>query len=894
VCLCVLSLTGAAPAKLHANGRAVPRVVLHWPNSPVRHLKRLRDSSNTTPTFSANLRGGVAFSGNTLLTCPNNVSSRKLRAKNRRDSPLRSQDSTACVAGNNNDFNMKYVNVDSSDGHFDSSTATLTVPTNARVMRAFLYWGADLSEGVRRANTDPSGPNTAAADAAPANGNATQEPSCTNPALPPACDHPLGNTLWRTAELRVGSGTYTPVDATAPLSDGVWKGIASWYNQPGNAPGFAYQVRADVTAAVQAGLSTTKRRSARGADKQITVTVANVQAGKGYNRHGGWNLLVVWQSPTAAFRDITIFDGFEYVQVEGGQQLVVGPLNFTGFRTPTGGKVDAHLTTWTYEGDRAITGDYLALGPVSTSGKCDVQKPQTDPLHPADNFFNSRISRDGTDNGDRMPDYSNQMGFDLATVAVPEGTIPNAADGASVCLGTDGDTYFFGGLVFDTLIRSPNVDISKVVTPTTASPGDTVTYTTAVSNPNANDPNNPTAPATNLVISDPLPSGVDFGSFVSNPGGLCTYTAASRTINCTVGTLNVDAMFTYSFSATVKASAQGPAPNPVPNIGCFGSNSADQPDVTFTGCDTATIIVPPTPPQPQPADLGVVKTVSANTVAPGDTITWTIVGTNYGPATSTGFVLADQLPPGVSFVSATAESPLTCTTPAVGSSGAVTCTAPSVPAKPGAGSSLTLTIVATVPASTANGTLLLNVATVQGDQDEPAPDPHPNRDETLSRVVVPDQPIPPSPVPPAPDPDGPPTPPVPQPPEPPTPDVLSARLSLHKQATPPMVSPGATVTFSLRVRNITEVSALKVRVCDTLPRGLAIASAPGFKVSGRTLCASVGTLRVLAAKTLRFIARVGPGAASGVTNTATASASNASGVRAHARIQVAPPPSVTG
>ena len=172
VCLCVLSLTGAAPAKLHANGRAVPRVVLRWPNSPVRHLKRLRDSSNTTPTFSANLRGGVAFAGNTLLTCPNNVSSRKLRAKNRRDSPLRSQDSTACVAGNNNDFNMKYVNVDSSDGHFDSSTATLTVPTNARVMRAFLYWGADLSEGVRRANTDPSGPNTAAADAAPANGNA--------------------------------------------------------------------------------------------------------------------------------------------------------------------------------------------------------------------------------------------------------------------------------------------------------------------------------------------------------------------------------------------------------------------------------------------------------------------------------------------------------------------------------------------------------------------------------------------------------------------------------------------------------------------------------------------------------------------------------------------------
>jgi uncharacterized repeat protein (TIGR01451 family) len=895
VCLCMLSLTGAAPARLHAKLRANPGVVLRWPNSPVRHLKGLRDPNNTTPTFSANLRGGVAFAGNTLLTCPNNPSSRQRRATKSRGSRLRSQDSAACVAGNNNDFNMKYVNVDSSGGHFDSSTATLTVPTNATVVRAFLYWGADLSEGVRRDNTDPSGPNTAAADAAPANGNAPQEPSCTNPALPPACDHPLGNTLWRTADLRIGLGTYTTVDATAPLRDGVWKGIASWYNQPGNAPGFAYQVRADVTTEVNAGLSVTKRRSARGAVKQIAVTVANVQAGKGYNRHGGWNLLVVWQSSMAAFRDITIFDGFEYVQVQGGQQLVVGPLNFTGFHTPTGGKVDAHLTTWTYEGDHAITGDYLALGPVSTSGKCDVQKPQKDTLHPVDNFFNSAISRDGTDDGDRVPDFSNQMGFDLATVAVPEGTIPNAANGASVCLGTDGDTYFFGGIVFDTLIRSPNVRISKVVTPTTASPGDTVTYATAVSNPNANDPNNPTAQATNVVISDPLPSGVDFVSFTSNPGGVCSYTAASRTINCMVGTLNVDATFSYSFTAGVKASAQGPAPNPVPNIGCFRSNSADQPDVTFTGCDTATIIVPPTPPQPQPADLGVVKTVSANTVAPGGTITWTIVGTNYGPATSTGFVLADQLPAGVSFVSATAESPLTCTTPPIGSSGAVTCTAPSVPARPAAGSSLTLTITATVPANTAGGTLLLNIATVHGDQDEPAPDPHPNRDATLTAVIVPDQPIPPEPPNPIPpEPDGPPTPPVPQPPEPPAPDVLTARLSLHKQATPSVASPGATVTFSLRVRNITEVSALKVRVCDTLPHGLAVASAPGFKVHGRTLCASVGTLRVLAAKTLRFTARVARGAASHVTNTAVATAGNASRVRADARIQVMPPPSVTG
>ena len=49
------------------------------------------------------------------------------------------------------------------------------------------------------------------------------------------------------------------------------------------------------------------------------VTVANVQAGRGYNRHGGWTLLVAWESSTAAWRNLTLFDGFAFVQVEAGQ-----------------------------------------------------------------------------------------------------------------------------------------------------------------------------------------------------------------------------------------------------------------------------------------------------------------------------------------------------------------------------------------------------------------------------------------------------------------------------------------------------------------------------------------------------------------------------------------------
>ena len=112
-------------------------------------------------------------------------------------------------------------------------------------------------------------------------------------------------------------------------------------------------MRADVTPEIRDAARAARRGAASGRPEQgWTVTVANVQAGQGYNRHGGWTLLVAWETDAGAWRNLTLYDGFAYVQVEGGQQKVVGPLEFTGFRTPVGGNVDAHAATWTYEGDR--------------------------------------------------------------------------------------------------------------------------------------------------------------------------------------------------------------------------------------------------------------------------------------------------------------------------------------------------------------------------------------------------------------------------------------------------------------------------------------------------------------------------------------------------------------
>jgi uncharacterized repeat protein (TIGR01451 family) len=500
------------------------------------------------------------------------------------------------------------------------------------------------------------------------------------------------------------------------------------------------------------------------------------------------------------------------------------------------------------------------------------------------NFFNSSISSGGVNVPGRIPGFVNQLGFDLDGLDLPEGAIPNNANGAEACLGTVGDTYFFGGIAFDVLIRAPNVHIAKSADRSQAAPGDVVTYTTSVTNPTRgpDDPlyPTPTVPATNLVVVDVLPSGLDFDGFVTNPGGVCAYVTAVRAIRCAVGTLGIDDTFGYTYQARVSGAAQGEQPAPLVNAACYASNSEDQPDTEFSGCDEATVVVPGAP----YVDLGVVKSVSDDVVQPGSTLTWHVTGTNHGPGASTNFVLVDELPADVTFVSYTASAALTCTTPAVGATGAVTCTAPLVQA----GTSLGLTIVGTVPSTAADGALLLNVATVSGDQSEPVPDPHPNRDTATTTVFVPDLPIPPTPTPtPDPDPDGPIQPPQP-PPTPPfvPPGRAGTRLRLQKRPDVRQARRGDTVTYTLRVTNTGEASAQKVRVCDAPQTGLSFLSTPGFQRVGSRACITIGTIGVRKHVTLTLTGRVTENAASFVFNRASAQARNAPRKLAGATVRV--------
>jgi uncharacterized repeat protein (TIGR01451 family) len=108
------------------------------------------------------------------------------------------------------------------------------------------------------------------------------------------------------------------------------------------------------------------------------------------------------------------------------------------------------------------------------------------------------------------------------------------------------------------------------------------------------------------------------------------------------------------------------------------------------------------------ADLSVTKTDSPDPVAIGNDITYTITVTNSGTDTAVNAVLSDTVPANTTFRSITAPAGWSCPTqPAVGGTGAVSCTNASF----AVGSSV-FTLVVRVDATTTDGTIISNTASV--------------------------------------------------------------------------------------------------------------------------------------------------------------------------------------
>ena len=173
-----------------------------------------------------------------------------------------------------------------------------------------------------------------------------------------------------------------------------------------------------------------------------------------------------------------------------------------------------------------------------------------------------------------------------------------------------------------------DVGVTKVVTPSDAAPGQTVTYTVGVRN---NGPN----PATGVVVTDQLPSGVSYLASTPSQGAYDPVTG-----RWAVGALAVGQVELLTITATVTT------PGTVVNVAV--RTGQVEPDGDSSN-DSAVAVVNGGP----YADIGVSKLVSTAVPAVGDLVTFTIAVTNHGPFDAPAVTVDDPLPAGLSLVSAT-------------------------------------------------------------------------------------------------------------------------------------------------------------------------------------------------------------------------------------------------
>lgn len=240
------------------------------------------------------------------------------------------------------------------------------------------------------------------------------------------------------------------------------------------------------------------------------------------------------------------------------------------------------------------------------------------------------------------------------------------------------------------LAQSADLSLTKVDTPDPVTAGGTLIYDVAASNEGPDD-------ATSAVMNDPLPAGTTFQSLAPPAGWLCATPApgTNGTVSCTAASFPVG---TAQFTITVAVAAGTANGTVLANTATVASatpdpNPGNESATAETTVTTVNLLV------------GVVKSGAPDPVASNADLTYTLTAANNGGGDLESAALSDTLPPGTSFVSLASPGGWSCTAPAVGAGGAVSCSA--APFSPG---NAVFTLVVHVAATVSGGSSISNVA----------------------------------------------------------------------------------------------------------------------------------------------------------------------------------------
>jgi uncharacterized repeat protein (TIGR01451 family) len=290
------------------------------------------------------------------------------------------------------------------------------------------------------------------------------------------------------------------------------------------------------------------------------------------------------------------------------------------------------------------------------------------------------------------------------------GAVQLQVNGISAVDGQVGALSAYGPKTITENLSVPEADMAITKTaPASATAGQQLTYQLVATN------NGPSG-ATNVTISDPLPSTLTFVSATASQGVTTNY--ANGTFTATVASLPNGQSATVNLTTTIAATASGTIKN-------VATVSADQPDPNLTNnTATATTNVTPVQPQTDP-DITLKKSANLPSVTVGQNLTYTLTATNDSLTPATNATISDPLPTGVTYVSAVIPTQSQTQGTASFANNQVQAVFPTLAAN----ASATLTIVVNV--TSAAGSLITNIGSVT-----PYPDPNNVNTEEVQTPVT--------------------------------------------------------------------------------------------------------------------------------------------------------------
>jgi len=259
--------------------------------------------------------------------------------------------------------------------------------------------------------------------------------------------------------------------------------------------------------------------------------------------------------------------------------------------------------------------------------------------------------------------------------------------------------------------QSADLLISKSGTES-ASAGETIDYSIFVFNGGPSD-------AQSVTVTDALPSGTTFVSLTASSAIFTCSTpavGAAGTVICTAATFATETDTTFTLS--VKTSPSAPSGS-ITNTATITSSTPEADSSDNSSSVTTGIAGNVT----ASADLSIDSLLGTAGVAAGTTVTFRVGIANKGPNTAHHVQLVDAVPANTTFAAVTVDDPLdsfTCSTPAVGTTGNITCNATTFDQR-SSSDQPTFLFTFRVNNGVAAGTMLTNTVTLSADEADPFP-----------------------------------------------------------------------------------------------------------------------------------------------------------------------------